>query len=119
MQIKEAAERLGITERMLRHYETTGLIEVSRSEKGYRIYSESDLRRIERIRDFITLGFSTHEVLKMSACLSDEGAGPCEDGIPQLLKKLEGIDQMRADLEAKRSAVLERIAFLREALEGV
>lgn len=118
MQIKEAAERLGITERMLRHYETTGLIEVSRSENGYRLYSESDLRRAERIRDFITVGFSTHEVRKMSACLSDEGAGPCEGGIPQLLKKLEGIERMQADLEQRRKAVLDRLASLRVALDS-
>ncbi|MEP2437766.1 MAG: MerR family transcriptional regulator, partial [Roseibium sp.] len=34
MQIKEAAERLGITERMLRHYEQSGLMETGRAEGG-------------------------------------------------------------------------------------
>nr|MEC9418898.1 MerR family transcriptional regulator [Pseudomonadota bacterium] len=116
MQIKEAAERLGITERMLRHYEKSGLMEARRSENGYRSYSAADLRRAARIRDFIATGFSTREVRAMAACLSDEGSGPCEGGIPQLLKKLEHIDRLGADLEAKREAILDRLAVLEEAL---
>ncbi len=116
MQIKEAAERLGITERMLRHYEKAGLMEVQRSKNDYRSYSEADLRRAGRIRDLIATGFSTREVRSMAACLSDEGAGPCEGGIPQLLEKLEHIDRLRADLDAKREAVLDRLAIFRESL---
>jgi DNA-binding transcriptional MerR regulator len=116
MQIKEAAERLGITERMLRHYEKAGLMDARRSENGYRSYSEADLRRAGRIRDLIATGFSTREVRAMAACLSDEGAGPCEGGIPQLLEKLEHIDRLRADLDAKREAVLDRLAMFRETL---
>lgn len=118
MQIKEAAERLGITERMLRHYEKTGLMEARRSVNGYRAYGEADLRRAARIRDLIATGFSTREVRGMTACLSDEGAGPCEDGIPQLLEKLEHIDRLSADLDAKREAVLSRLAMFRKALSS-
>lgn len=88
MQIKEAAGRLGITERMLRHYEQSGLMDAQRSENGYRSYSGADLRRAGRIRDLIATGFSTREVGTMAACLSDEGAGPCEGGVPQLLESL-------------------------------
>jgi len=116
MQIKEAADRLGISERMLRHYETAGLMEARRSDNGYRRYTEADLRRAGRIRDLIATGFSTREVRAMAACLSDEGDGPCEEGIPMMEKKLEHIDRLRADLDARRAAVLERIAVLRAAL---
>ncbi len=116
MHIKEAAERLGISERMLRHYEKAGLMDPRRSENGYRSYGEADLRRARRIRDLVATGFSTREVRGMAACLSDEGAGPCEGGIVQLIEKLEHIDRLRADLDAKREAVLSRLATLREAL---
>ena len=118
MQIREAAEKLGITERMLRHYEAAGLMNARRLENGYRAYGEADLRRAARIRDLIATGFSTREVRGMAACLSDEGAGPCEDGIPQLLEKLEHIDRLSADLDAKREAVLSRLATFREALSS-
>jgi MerR family transcriptional regulator, copper efflux regulator len=118
MQIKEAADRLGITQRMLRHYEKAGLMDARRSENGYRRYSDADLRRAGRIRDLIATGFSTREVRTMVACLSDEGAGPCESGIPQLLNKLEHIDRLRADLDARREAVLSRIATFRGSLSN-
>ena len=52
----------------------------------------------------------------MAACLSDEGAGPCEGGIPQLLEKLEHIDRLRADLDMRREALLDRLAAYRAAL---
>ena len=118
MQAKEAAERLGITQRMLRHYEKAGLMDVRRSQNSYRIYSEADLRRAGRIRDFIATGFSTREIRTMAACLSDEGAGPCEGGIEQLLQKLGHIDRLRADLDERREAVLGRLAMLRGALSN-
>jgi len=75
MQIKEAAERLGITERMLRHYEKEGLMDARRSENGYRSYSEADLRREGRIRDLIATGFSTREVRAMAG--RPRSAGRC------------------------------------------
>lgn len=119
MQAKEAAERLGITQRMLRHYEKEGLLEVSRTVNGYRHYNEADLRRAGRIRDFIATGFSTREVRAMIACLSDEGAaGPCKDGIGRLTEKLEHIDRLRADLDHRRNALLERIAAFKSDQSG-
>ena len=118
MQGKEATERLGITPRILRHYEKEGLMEVSRMRNGYRQYSESDLRRAGRIRDFIAIGFSTREIRSMSACLSDEGSGPCEGGIEKLLEKLEHIDRLMDDLDKRRNAVLDRLSILKQGLSA-
>ncbi len=118
MQAKDAAQRLGITQRMLRHYENEGLIEVSRTPNGYRDYCEADLRRIARIRDYIETGFSTREIRVMSACLSDEGSGPCEGGVRKLMEKLEHIDRLRAELDERRNAVLNRLANLRRSLSS-
>ena len=112
MQAKDAAEQLGISQRMLRHYETEGLMTVQRMPNGYRDYSLADLRRAGRIRDFIATGFSTRELRAMDACLSDHAPEHCEGGIALMLEKLEHIDRMRADLDARRAAVLERIRTL-------
>lgn len=119
MQAKEAAEKLEITQRMLRHYEKEGLIEVGRTLNGYRSYTEADLRRAGRIRDFIAAGFSTREVRAMSACLSDEGSGPCEGGVEKLREKLEHIDRLRAELEDKRTVVIDRLAALQNRLASI
>ncbi len=116
MQAKQAAQALGITQRMLRHYEKSGLMDVERGPNGYRIYSEANLRRAVRIRDFIATGFSTREIRRMRACLSDDGSGPCEGGIRQLVEKLESIERLRADLEERRQAVEARLSVLRGAL---
>ncbi|SMP02024.1 MerR family transcriptional regulator [Shimia sagamensis] len=116
MQAKEAAEQLGITQRMLRHYEKEGLMDVDRSLNGYRSYSAADLRRAGRIRDFIATGFSVREIRAMSACLSDDGDGPCAGGIEKLTEKLEHIDRLRAELDEKRSAVLDRLVTLQNGL---
>jgi len=119
MQAKEAAEKLEITQRMLRHYEKEGLMEVGRSLNGYRTYTAADLRRAGRIRDFIATGFSTREIRAMSACLSDEGSGPCEGGVEKLREKLEHIDRLRAELEDKRNVVIDRLAALQNRLATV
>lgn len=66
MTIGQAAERSGVSAKMIRYYETLGLLPVvNRAENGYRRYSESEvhsLRFIKRARD---LGFSTAEISEL------------------------------------------------------
>jgi len=51
LQIGEVAERTGVTQRTLRFYEEKGLLKPpTRMEGGFRLYSEADIQRLERIR---------------------------------------------------------------------
>ncbi|MBM0227499.1 MerR family transcriptional regulator [Micromonospora sicca] len=63
MQIGEAAERVGLSIRTIRHYEEVGLIVPSaRSEGGFRLYTEPDLERLAVVKRMKPLGFSLDEM---------------------------------------------------------
>ncbi|MFD7166326.1 MerR family transcriptional regulator [Streptomyces violascens] len=63
MLIGEVALRSGVSARMLRHYESLGLVRPSgRTGSGYREYSEQDIRRIFHIESLRSLGLSLREI---------------------------------------------------------
>lgn len=67
LQIGEVAERTGVTQRTLRFYEEKGLLKPpTRMEGGFRLYSEEDVRRVQRIRRLRELlGFTLAEIKEM------------------------------------------------------
>jgi DNA-binding transcriptional MerR regulator len=63
MQIGEAAERVGLSIRTIRHYEDAGLVIPSaRSEGGFRLYTEPDLARLAVVKRMKPLGFTLEEM---------------------------------------------------------
>lgn len=63
MYIGEFAERTGLSSRTLRHYESIGLIPpTGRTDGGFRLYTDEDLRRLMTIRRMKALGYSTAEM---------------------------------------------------------
>ncbi|MBQ0902552.1 MerR family transcriptional regulator [Micromonospora sp. U21] len=63
MQIGEAAERIGLSIRTIRHYEEAGLIvPAARSEGGFRLYTEPDLSRLAVVKRMKPLGFTLDEM---------------------------------------------------------
>jgi MerR family transcriptional regulator, copper efflux regulator len=63
MQIGEAAERVGLSIRTIRHYEQVGLIVPSaRTDGGFRLYTESDLGRLAVVKQMKPLGFTLDEM---------------------------------------------------------
>lgn len=67
LQIGEAAETLGLTQRTLRYYEEKGLLDPpTRMEGGFRLYSPEDVERLGRIIELKSLlGFSLAEIRDM------------------------------------------------------
>ena len=67
LQIGEVAERTGVTQRTLRFYEEKGLLKPpSRLDGGFRLYSEEDVQRVERIKDLKSLlGLSLADIKEM------------------------------------------------------
>ncbi len=61
--VGELATRAGVSVRTLRHYDQIGLLSPARrSESGYRLYSTSDVARLQQIRSLRALGFSLEEI---------------------------------------------------------
>ncbi|MFE2295449.1 HEAT repeat domain-containing protein [Streptomyces sp. NPDC059452] len=76
MLIGEVARRSGVSARMLRHYESLGLVRPSgRTGSGYREYSGEDIRRIFHIESLRSLGLSLREA---GRALDDPGFTPSE-----------------------------------------
>ncbi|MYX94150.1 MerR family DNA-binding transcriptional regulator [Streptomyces sp. SID486] len=76
MLIGDVARRSGVSARMLRHYESLGLVRpTGRTHSGYREYSGEDIRRIFHIESLRSLGLSLRDV---GRALDDPGFVPAE-----------------------------------------
>lgn len=66
MNIGQAAKLSGVNAKLIRHYESIGIIpKASRSESGYRTYSETDVHILSFVKRSRNLGFSMKEIKKL------------------------------------------------------
>ena len=106
MKIGQASRESGVSQRMIRHYESIGLIPAAaRRDSGYRDYDEryvNTLRFIRRARD---LGFPVEEIGKLLALWQDRGRASAEvkalalSRAAALKRKARELDEMRRSLE--------------------
>lgn len=66
MNIGQASQASGVSQRMIRHYEKIGLIpRAARRDSGYRDYSDGDVHRLRFIANARDLGFPIEEIGKL------------------------------------------------------
>jgi Cu(I)-responsive transcriptional regulator len=104
--IGQAALRSGISAKMVRHYESLGLLpRVARTESGYRQYGETKvhtLRFIKRARD---LGFSMSEISELVALWQDRRRASAnvkriaQGHVQDLARRIEAMQDMKRTLE--------------------
>lgn len=93
-------ELCGLSRTALLYYDAIGLLKPSaRSDSGYRLYSESDKARLDRIMAFRSLGLPLSEI----APLLDLGE---ESGAAALFKRLFEINDGIAELRDQQRGIL-------------
>lgn len=106
MNIGDASRASGITAKMIRHYESIGLIDApARSGAGYRVYSKADVHTLRFVKRARSLGFSIDETRALLGLWRDQNRASAE-------VKAVALKHVR-DLEAKAAGLQEMARTLR------
>ncbi len=106
MNIGQAATASGISAKMIRYYESVGLIaSADRTTSGYRIYSPEDVYTLRFIRRARDLGFSVEQIAALLTLWQDRSRASAD------VKKL-ALGHVEK-LEVKRREIDEMVATLR------
>ena len=94
------ARQAGVSVRAIRFYEREGLIgPPARTQKGYRFYSDDEVRQLQFIKKAKLLGFSLKEI-QIILALHREKKVACSHVERALEKKLEAIRERVKELKA-------------------
>lgn len=104
--IGQAAARSGVSAKMVRHYESLGLLpEVGRTEAGYRQYTENNVHTLRFIRRARDLGFSMAEIAELLKLWQNKGRASADvkrialDHAADLHRRIEEMTAMKRTLE--------------------
>lgn len=104
--IGDAAKAVGVSPKMIRHYEQIGLLpEAERSDGGYRLYGERELSVLRFIRQSRRLGFSMEQIAQLIGMWGDDSRSSrdvksvAQQHLQALDEKLREIQEMKNGLE--------------------
>ena len=105
MNIGEAAKASGVSAKMIRHYESVGLLpEAARTDAGYRQYTARDVSTLRFVRQSRDLGFSITQIRELLGLWQDrkrpsrQVRALAQAHIEELDAKLQELQSMKAIL---------------------
>lgn len=106
MNIGQAAKASGVSAKMIRYYEQTGLIPpADRRESGYRDYSPADVHMLRFIRRARDLGFAVPEIYELMSLWRNRSRRSADvkriakAHIAELRAKIDSLEQMAHTLQ--------------------
>jgi len=109
MNIGEAAKASGVSAKMIRYYEQTGLIpEAGRTAAGYRTYTTTEVQMLRFVRRARDLGFAVEQIAELLALWRDR-ARHSADVKHLALAQVEGLRRRIREME-DMVATLEHLA---------
>lgn len=106
LKIGEIAERTGLSAHTLRFYEKHGLINASeRSDAGYRLYSEEDVKKAAFIRTARNIGFSLEDIAGLLSIRLDKSSHTCGEVTDITQRKLVEVNARLRELAAMRETL--------------
>jgi MerR family transcriptional regulator, copper efflux regulator len=110
MNIGQASKASGVSAKMIRYYESIGLIPAAdRTEAGYRVYGPSDVHILSFVRRARDLGFSVEEMTELVALWRDRSRASA-DVKSLALRHVADLDRKARELR-EMSETLRRLAM--------
>jgi Cu(I)-responsive transcriptional regulator len=104
--IGQAAKASGVSAKMIRHYESLGLLSPARrTAAGYRIYDQNDIHTLRFVRRARDLGFSIREIEQLLGLWQNRRRSSADvrrvaqQHVEDLNRKIEELQAMRRTLE--------------------
>lgn len=119
MHIGDLSEATGLSQRTIRHYDDVGLLPATtRSEGGFRVYTDSDLQRMLVIRSMKPLGFTLEEMGELLDTVDTLAAEPGNAVARELLGQYvqrahEKRDKLALNLERVESFITDLTGTLK------
>jgi DNA-binding transcriptional MerR regulator len=115
--IGEITKRSGVSRKALRLYEAAGILPAPRrTVAGYRVFGETDLHRLEFIREAKTLGLTLEAIRELIGAARLPGNGSTRTRVLDMLDtrilqtatQIAALRRLRKELKRRRAALARR-----------
>ncbi len=114
MNIGQAASASGVTPKMIRYYESIGLIStVRRTESGYRQYSDAEVQTLRFVKRSRDLGFSLERIRTLIGLWEDKDRKSSD--VKKLARRY--IDELDQDI-LKLQSIRDQLEHLAQCCHG-